>query len=303
MKWKQGQIKDLLKRIAGVDVEVNPTIASPKEYNYRSKITPHYPKPAPDREFPIGFLMQGTTRRIVDVPQCPIAIEAINRALPGARDKVIESKPQLKRGGTLLIRKTLEGIVTDNKARVSEKVGDLTFYFNAGEFFQNNPYILPKMVSYAIEQAKADGVEYLIDSYSGVGVFALNAAKDFKQVMGVEVSAKAVSFAKKNAQVNGIENCDFIEGESEAIFAEVEFPEEKTAVIIDPPRKGCDPEFLNQLIAYAPQRVVYISCEPSTQARDMVAFLDSGYRIEAVQPFDLFPQTRHIESVVTLVKA
>lgn len=304
--WKQNQIKELLKKMAGIDVAINPTFPSPKPFNYRSKITPHYPKPGKDdgnKEFPIGFLKQGTRHCIVDVPQCPIAVDAINRALPLERNKVIVRKPVLKNGGTLLLRSTFEGVVTDSRLTVSEKIGDWVFQFKAGDFFQNNPYILPHMVDYVISQAKENGSKYLIDAYCGVGVFAIaGASRDFERVVGVEVNAAAAEFAKKNARFNGVENCEFITGEAEAIFEGIPFSGEETTVIIDPPRKGCDAPFIKQLTTFGPNKIVYISCEPSTQARDLLVLLDSGYEIRAVQPFDLFPQTRHIENVVTLVR-
>lgn len=300
--WKQKQIQEVFQKLAGVEIEVNATIPSPKEYFYRSKITPHFPKPNPSDAFPIGFLKNGGRNQLVDVVQCPIATESINKALPIEREKIFSIRRKFKKGGTLLIRDTREGIITDNNAIVSEKVGGLVFQFIAGDFFQNNPFILPTMVNYVLSQAKAEGVRYLIDAYCGVGVFALSAAKDFERVVGIEVNALAVKWAEKNAVTNNVKNCDFIVGQAENIFEKVTFPSKETVVIIDPPRKGCDEEFINQLVAFGPQKIVYISCEPSTQARDLKVLLGLGYKLTAVQPFDLFPQTRHIENIITLVK-
>ncbi|HTB62981.1 MAG TPA: SAM-dependent methyltransferase, partial [Opitutales bacterium] len=102
---------------------------------------------------------------------------------------------------------------------------------------------------------------------------------------------------------NHIENADFLVGEAERIFADAQFPAAETAAVIDPPRAGCDEVFLRQLIAYGPARVIYVSCDPATQARDLKILCAGGYRLDHAQPFDLFPQTRHIECVATLVKA
>ncbi|HNW41466.1 MAG TPA: SAM-dependent methyltransferase, partial [Opitutaceae bacterium] len=98
-------------------------------------------------------------------------------------------------------------------------------------------------------------------------------------------------------------NATFQAGDASAIFAGLAFPPAETVVVIDPPRKGCDESFLNQLFAFGPRAVVYVSCDPATQMRDLKSFLAAGYELTAVQPFDLFPQTRHLECVITLRKA
>jgi 23S rRNA (uracil1939-C5)-methyltransferase/tRNA (uracil-5-)-methyltransferase len=116
------------------------------------------------------------------------------------------------------------------------------------------------------------------------------------------VNAYAVNRAKQNAVLNQATNGEFVVGEAEAIFASTKFPAQNVAAIIDPPRAGCTEIFLQQLIAYGPTRLVYVSCDPATQARDVKILVAGGYRFLHAQPFDLFPQTRHIESVVTMEK-
>ena len=147
-----------------------------------------------------------------------------------------------------------------------------------------------------------DGEEFLVDAYCGSGLFALSLAKKFKKVLGVEVSETSADWARSNARSNGIEHAEFLAADAGAIFARVDFPAEKTAVVIDPPRKGCSMEFLTQLFAFGPGKVVYVSCNPATQIRDLAEFDKAGYAVTAVQPFDLFPQTKHLECVVTLKK-
>jgi len=198
------------------------------------------------------------------------------------------------------MRDSAEGVSQDNREILTERVGNRVFQFVAGEFFQNNPHILPDLVNYALEQA--EGPRYLVDAYCGVGVFGICGAERFERVRGVEVNATAISLARANAQINGIRNIEFVIGEAEAIFAHLDFPGADSAVILDPPRKGCDEPFLKQLFDFQPARIVYVSCGPDTQARDLRIMLEAGYRLERVQPFDLFPQTRHIENVITLVR-
>jgi 23S rRNA (uracil1939-C5)-methyltransferase/tRNA (uracil-5-)-methyltransferase len=142
----------------------------------------------------------------------------------------------------------------------------------------------------------------LVDAYCGSGLFALTAAPAFEQVAGIEISESSIVFAKQNATANGLKNVTFQAGDAAAIFAGLTFPAAETVVLIDPPRKGCDESFLTQLFNYGPRAVVYVSCDPATQMRDLRAFLAAGYELTAVQPFDLFPQTRHLECVITLRK-
>lgn len=299
LQWKQDQVASLLQHMAGIDHPVQPPIPSPKPWNYRSKITPHFQKPRGATMGPIGFLYPGTRNRIVDVAQCPIAMDEINAALPGERKHVQQSAAKYKKGATLLLRATNDGVHTNPRDVISETVGDLTFSFLAGDFFQNNPFILPAFVDHVATQARPD-CRFLVDAYCGSGLFGLSLAKHFEQVAGVEVSESAADWARRNASDNKIDNVTVLAASAEHIFADITFPAEETAVIIDPPRKGCGPEFLAQLFAFAPRRIVYISCNPATQIRDLQEFDTQHYRIVEVQPFDLFPQTRHLECVVTL---
>ncbi len=303
LEWKARQVREVFARLGGLPgADVRPARPSPREFHYRSKITPHYEPVRRDGSFPIGFLRAGR-RQIVDVPQCPIATEAVNAALPAVRAALAARAPALKRGGTLLLRETAEGVVTDARNLVSASISGTTFQFQAGDFFQNNPFILPELVDYVLAEAAAAGAQFLLDVYCGAGVFALCGRQRFAQCLGVEVNADAVLRAIKNAALNNAANCEFRTGDAETIFANVKFPAAETAVILDPPRAGCGEPFLRQLIAYAPARVVYVSCDPATQARDLKILTTSGYRLLHAQPFDLFPQTRHIENVATLERA
>lgn len=301
LQWKRRQVCELVRRIGGFEFDVSATHPSPFQYGYRSKLTPHYERPK-DGKMPIGFIMQGRRNRLVDVPECPIATESINAKLPEARANILAKAGKLRRGGTLLLRDCAEGVCTDNNAIVSAKVGSLTFQFCAGEFFQNNPYILPELVDFAVQQAS--GCRNLVDAYCGVGVFALSASRRFENVAGVEISAKAIECANINMRINNIKNCEFLIGKAETIFSGVSqrFDGRDTSVIIDPPRAGCDRAFLQQLVAFGPEKLVYVSCAPDTQARDLAFLISAGYDVKILQPFDLFPQTRHIENVAVLQK-
>ena len=351
LKWKRQQVEELLKYMAGVEFAVNPVIGSPREFGYRSKITPHFKagryaggpvsrpaaasqetSPPPEVLSPIGFLKQSSRFELVDVPRCEIATPEINAKLPEVRAKTHArlAAGEYKRDSTLLLRHAQEGVITDydavihevidvvgcgselardtNQSRASslpQKSGStqpLRLHFLARDFFQNNPFILPAFTGYVREQAAGSGAKFLVDAYCGSGLFALSCAPAFERVSGIELSETSIKFATENAAANGITNAVFRAGDAAQIFAGLDFPPADTAVVIDPPRKGCDESFLSQLFAFGPRAVVYVSCDPATQMRDLKGFLAAGYRLTAVQPFDLFPQTRHLECVITLVR-
>jgi 23S rRNA (uracil1939-C5)-methyltransferase/tRNA (uracil-5-)-methyltransferase len=308
LAWKRRQVAELLEHLAGLTFPVEPVAGSPREFGYRSKITPHFEggEAAP---VSIGFLRQGTRHDIVDVPRCDIATEAINRRLTGLRDEVRDkvSAGGFPRGATLLLREAGGSVVTEPDAAIVEEIdlpgpsgGRLRLRFLARDFFQNNPFILPVFAAHVRAEAAASGARFLVDAYCGSGLFALAAAGAFERVAGVEVSATSVAFARENAAANGIANAAFLAGDASAIFAGLDFPPGETVVVVDPPRAGCDALFLGQLLAFGPRAVVYVSCDPATQMRDLRHFLDAGYSLGRVQPFDLFPQTRHLECVMTL---
>ncbi len=219
LTWKQRQVAELLQHMAGVTFAVAPVIASPREFGYRSKITPHFNPPSPRLrrtgppiengavevgDMPIGFLRQGTRFDILDVPQCPIATPAINQRLTVVRAETLARRETFTRGGTLLLREASGVVTTDYDAIITETVGDLKLRFLARDFFQNNPFILPAFTGYVRSQAAASGARFLVDAYCGSGLFALTAAPAFERVAGIELSASSIAFAKENAAANGI---------------------------------------------------------------------------------------------------
>jgi 23S rRNA (uracil1939-C5)-methyltransferase/tRNA (uracil-5-)-methyltransferase len=298
--WKQRQVGELLERMAGVDFPVEPVFPSPVQLGYRSKITPHFQKPKDGEIGEIGFLRAGSRHALVDVERCWIAMDEINAELEMVRREAREKGASYKNGATLLMRAS-QGKVQRRADELSVEVVDgVRFEFQAGDFFQNNPFILPAFVEHVVKEAVAGGARYLVDAYCGSGLFGICAARRFEEVIGVEVSASAVVKAGHNAALNGLTNCRFLAADAEQIFAQVTSPAEATAVIIDPPRAGCSEAFLTQLLAFRPKTLVYVSCNPATQMRDLKQLNAGGYVLRRVQPFDLFPQTKHLECVMTL---
>jgi tRNA/tmRNA/rRNA uracil-C5-methylase (TrmA/RlmC/RlmD family) len=300
LAWKTGVVRDLVAG-ARLDVGVAACEGSPRQLGYRSKITPHHDYPRPDRPVPIGFLRVGRRHEVVDVPSCPLATDGINERLPSFRAEIAAAATKRRKGASFVLRETAGGVTTDPDARVTERVGALSLEFFAREFFQNNPFLLPRLLDHVIAAAAGDGARHLVDAYSGSGLFALAAASRFVTVVGVEVSAGAVIAARENATRNHLTNVTFSAANAATIFAGLPFAGSEAAVIIDPPRKGCDEAFLGQLLGFGPRTIVYVSCNPESLTRDLALLLPS-YRALPLQPFDMFPQTRHIETVATLTR-
>ena len=183
--------------------------------------------------------------------------------------------------------------------------GRKPLYFKVGpkSFYQTNPEQAQKLYQTAHDFAGFTGNELVYDLYTGTGTIALFIAPSVKRVVGIESVEEAVADARKNAAENGIENVEFHAGDMAKLLDEefVRVHGKPDVLLTDPPRAGMHPNVIRQILEMAPQKIVYVSCNPATQARD-VALLDEKYRIEKVQPVDMFPQTHHVENVMLLTK-
>lgn len=196
-----------------------------------------------------------------------------------------------------------ENITLWGSETIQDTLMGLTFTISPHSFFQVNPVQTEVLYRKALELAGIDKNTTVLDIYCGIGTISLCAAKQAKHVIGVEIVEKAISDAKENAKNNGIENAEFYCGAAEDVVPKL--MEEKIkpdVVIIDPPRKGSDEKTLAAILAAKPKRIVYVSCNPATLARDARVLADGGYRLESVTPVDMFPNTEHVECVVRLCR-
>ncbi len=184
---------------------------------------------------------------------------------------------------------------------ITDYIGDIKFEISALSFFQVNPVQTYKLYSKVVEFAEFTGNENVLDIYCGLGSISLFIAKYVKSVFGVEIVEQAIEDAKRNAKLNNIQNAKFKAGKAEEVIPEI-YEEGFTAdiVILDPPRKGCEKNVIQTVVNMKPKKIVYVSCDPSTLARDLKDFLQCGYRLENVQPVDMFPSTVHVETIVLL---
>lgn len=187
---------------------------------------------------------------------------------------------------------------------IYDEMNGIRFAISPRSFYQVNPIQTETLYSKAVEYAQLSGNEIVFDAYCGIGTITLFLAQHAKQVYGVEIIPEAIEDAKMNARLNGFENTQFAVGKSEEIIpAWIENGIVPDVIVVDPPRKGCDRSLLDTMLEAAPDRIVYVSCDSSTLARDLRVLIDGGYKLEVVQPVDMFPQTAHIECVAKLVRA
>jgi 23S rRNA (uracil1939-C5)-methyltransferase len=180
-------------------------------------------------------------------------------------------------------------------------IGDIKFAISARSFYQVNPEQTKVLYNTALEYAGLTGEENVIDAYCGIGTISLFLAQKAQKVYGVEIVPEAIEDAKRNAELNGITNAEFAVGEAETVIPEwYENGIVADVLVVDPPRKGCDEKLLQTIINMKPKKVVYVSCNPATLARDLRILEDGGYQTVEVQPVDMFPQTMHCEAVAWL---
>lgn len=217
--------------------------------------------------------------------------------------QIMENSPQVKgvvqavnkQKGNRILGESFK--VLAGAGHIHEALGDLLFKVSPASFFQVNPEQALLLYAKAREFADLEGTETLLDAYCGVGTLSLFFAKHAKRVLGVECVPEAIEDAKENAALNKISNVSFVCANAESYIKTLAAID---VAILNPPRKGCDPLLLKELKRLHPKTIVYISCDPSTLARDLAHLRDFGYKIEAIQPFDMFPQTAHVECVVKL---
>ena len=186
---------------------------------------------------------------------------------------------------------------------ITDYIDNFKFNISPLSFFQVNPVQTEKLYSKALEYAGLTGEETVFDAYCGTGTITLFLSQKAKKVYGVEIIEPAIINARENARINNIENAEFFVGKSEEVIPElIEKGIVPEVIVVDPPRKGCDIKLLEAIGKAKPNKVVYVSCDPSTLARDLKILEEQGYKTEEVQPVDMFPMTSHIENVTLLVK-
>lgn len=298
---------------------------SPLQYSYRTKLTPHFAASNKVNQ-KLGFQHVNNRGRL-DITNCPIATPEINDILQESRDNYIGKSTPLTQ---LTLRQSLrinqdtgafKSVALEGQKKViTEKVEDFLFQYDSNCFFQNNNAILPSVLDYIryhINQSDKT-IDNLIDTYCGVGFFGIALSKSFNEntkIFGIELVEQAIKYANHNAKLNGLdpERVQFVSGDASNIFNNENFKKsgisgKNSVVIVDPSRKGSNESFLQQLLDFEPEIVVYVSCNVFSQARDLATFenlqqnTNVKYKVKDVMGFDFFPQTKHVESIAILEK-
>jgi 23S rRNA (uracil1939-C5)-methyltransferase len=334
LEFKERQVAECLSRLGGLgpaeSVPLRPIIGAPEVFGYRNKM--EFTFAEADGQAIVGLHEAARYDRILDIEHCLLQSDAMNGMLREGRAtgermaNLVTSSPDVPAARALAdrLRARCPGVgsvvlnVNPRKAAVAvgveehpiagneqiqERLGGLTFAISANSFFQTNTRQAERLFGIVLEYAELSGRETVFDLYSGTGAISLLLARQARAVYGIELVPAAIDDATRNAAANGIANCTFLAGEVRDVLPELLRTGVRAEVVVaDPPRAGFHPKALRAVQALAPERVVYVSCNPATLARDLGVLVGGGYRITAVQPIDMFPHTPHIEVVARLTR-
>tara|TARA_A100001037_G_scaffold173128_1_gene155412 strand:- start:2345 stop:3616 length:1272 start_codon:yes stop_codon:yes gene_type:complete len=304
LEFKQARVQrelDKYESLAGA--EVDPTVESAKQLGYRN----HARFTIGKYEYAgqVGY-KNAVTRRFVRVDKCLLMDDQINETL-GLIQSKMDGQTQISvrvgsNTGSKLVQPRMEipgvNLVTGVQ-HYREKVRGAIFTVAASSFFQVNTDQLSRAVDEVRELLDLQGSEVLVDAYCGVGVFAVLISPYVRRVIGIEESASAIEDAAEN--LNGRENVEFIEGKTEDVMTDWQEADDVDVLILDPPRVGCHPDVLDSVKTLKPKKVLMVSCEPAAMARDLDLLCgDQTYQLDVVRPVDMFPQTRHVETISLL---
>ena len=230
--------------------------------------------------------------------------------LPG-EEALVKSLRQIPETVSVMVNvnKKRNNVILGEKVRllwgqpyITDKIGEISYQISPLSFFQVNPYQTGRLYGKALEYAQLSGNETVWDLYCGIGTISLFLAQKAKMVRGVEIIPAAIENAKENARLNGFDNTEFFVGKAEEVLPEqfARTGERADVIVVDPPRKGCDETLLSTIIEMQPDRVVYVSCDSATLARDLKYLCERGYELKKVCPVDMFPNTVSVETVVLL---
>jgi tRNA/tmRNA/rRNA uracil-C5-methylase (TrmA/RlmC/RlmD family) len=281
LQLKHKQICDLFQRIGGIDAAlIAPVIPCPQPYGYRNRIMIRSQWNKPEQKLNIGFV-RWDGGLVEDIEECRIAEPVLNEEI-----RRVRAHPPPKGGIKIVLRVPPEN-----------------WEVPPDSFFQNNFFLLPKLVETVHGFLRGSGARHLVDLYCGVGFFGIELAAAVESFAGVEYDQRAIQAARRNAAARNIGNGAFLASQVESVLPEIlkKFPPAQTTVVLDPPRKGCPPQTLQLLRESGPAQVIYVSCHPATMARDLNILCSNGvFELARVQPLDMFPQTQHVECVADL---
>ena len=302
LQLKQARVQREIDKYQSLSqVVVDATIGSESQLGYRNH--GRFTVGKKDDGGKIGYI-NAVTRRFVKIDRCLLMNEQINKVLDLAQDNVAGQTQLAIRAGSntdsMLIQPRMDishiGLVTGEQ-HYEEEVRGFRFRVAASSFFQVNTSQLSRAIDEVRDLLELDGTEVMVDAYCGVGVFTVLLAPYVRKIVGIEESASAIEDAGLNSK--DILNIEFVEGKTEHILNTLN--QRIDVLLLDPPRVGCHPDVLDSVIKLKPEKVLMISCEPEAMARDLNLLCSTGtYNLETIRPVDMFPQTRHVETISML---
>jgi 23S rRNA (uracil1939-C5)-methyltransferase len=291
-------VREQLRRIGHFeDADVRPCLASPEEWGYRNQV-----RFTAKRRGDLGYISR-YEKRFFRVDECLIAAPFTNQVLQqlqgqgaGLHQLQVRTSAQT---GDYLIQPAFDGVdlpFETGQASYTERLGGRDFVVSASSFFQVNVPQAEQLARLAIEGLRPKAGDVVVDAYAGVGTLAALVAPLVSRVIAIEEAPAAVADSRLN--LAGLDNVQMVLGKVEDVLPQLE--DDVDGVLLDPPRQGCFPQVLQAVIEKRPRNLVYVSCDPSTLARDLRVLVDGGFLLQSVQPLDMFPQTYHIECVATL---
>ena len=298
LTFKEHIVREQLRRIGRfINPPVSPAVAAENPWGYRNHL-----RFTAKRRGDVGFVQRGS-HRFLRVDHCLIADDHVNDALPGLQGKCGGMHQLTFRVGVntdeVLVHpdlKAIEPSIESGQRFYHEEILGRRFRISGASFFQTNTAQTERLVGLVRDGLDLGENETLVDAYAGVGTFAVILAPLVHRVVAIEESAAAVDDAMVN--IAGMPNIQYYKGKVEELLPQISEPAD--VLILDPPRQGCDAKALEAVIQMAPNRIAYVSCDPSTLARDLRILVDGGFELREVTPVDMFPQTHHIECVATL---
>jgi tRNA/tmRNA/rRNA uracil-C5-methylase (TrmA/RlmC/RlmD family) len=289
---KKNQIRDAFVKIGGIgEPPLEDVIRSPRIYGYRGKAVLHTGKGMP---VDLGF-MDVSGGKIADIERCEIMDETINDQIRAFRRSPYNGP------GDADIPFWSDGVDAKEEC-VVRRVRGREFLVPRDGFFQANLFLTDRMVEEVCRIVSQKERDTLVDACCGSGLFSIFAAPFARRVLGVEIYEPSVKYARINAERHGVQNVEFICGDMADVFRAMETRREAVdLMLLDPPRAGLSPEALRAVVDVKASEIIYISCNPATQARDVRLFCEAGYDLAGLVPLDMFPQTQHIEIIGYLV--
>lgn len=279
LEYKYNKVKNIINRYVKEEIKIN-NIVSDKQFNYRNKVTLQVDKNK------IGYYSK-KSNNIVPIKKCLLLDESLNEyisTLDYFKDKVV-------------LRTNGKDILDNNNEMITKEIGKYKYLVSLESFFQVNDNVTYKLYEKVKEYCGATKEDTILDLYCGTGTIGIYLSDTCKKVLGIEINKQAIKDAKKNKELNNINNIEFIADDVAKVINKIDIKPD--IVVVDPPRAGLDEFTIKEITKINPKKLVYVSCDPMTFARDL-NILKYYFNIKEITPFDMFPNTYHVENVCLL---